>query len=210
MPFIDSDFLLSEKETIQTLLITSADDSDVIHSSFELAKIFHQKGNTVLWVDGNLGESSPENFTNSQNLERVILGQLPITEAIQEVEGISVLTGHAKIFLAERTEIEQQQFILNLKILYPNFDKVILTVKGNNPILQKEWIDAAENVYLLFRTKNLLLGRTLNWLKENGKHTKGLIGIGKNDQEILLTYMRLKEILGNVPELILDIKKIAP
>ena len=99
MPFIDSDFLLSEKKNIQTLLITSAEDTNVTQSSFELAKIFHQKGKSVLWVDGNLGESSPENFPENPNLERVILGQLPITEAIQNVEGISVLTGCTKHFL---------------------------------------------------------------------------------------------------------------
>ena len=129
---------------------------------------------------------------------------------LQQVEGISVLTGHAKHFLAECTEIVQQQFILGLKILYPNFDKVILAVKGNNPVLQRKWIKAAENVYLLFHAKNLLLGRTLDFLKENGTHTNGLIGVGKNDQDVLLAYARLKEILGNIPELILDIKKIAP
>ena len=67
-----------------------------------------------------------------------------------------------------------------------------------------------ENIYLLFNTKNLFLNRTASWLKENENRAKGLIGIGKNDQEILLAYQRLKEILEDVPELVLDIKKIAP
>ena len=81
---------------------------------------------------------------------------------------------------------------------------------GKIPSCKKKWMQHAENIYLLFNAKNLLLGRTLNWLQENAEKAKGLIGIGKNEQDILLGYMRLKEILGNVAELILDIKKIAP
>ena len=210
MPFIDSDFLLDEKKEISRVLITCADDSNVIKNSFELAKVWHAKGCHVLWIDGNLGESLPDGMVAHPDLEKVLLGQLPLTQVLQEVEGISVLTGLSEHFFAELSEIKQYQFLQDLNKIYPNFDKVILSVDGKNPILQKKWMGQAESIYLLFHAKNLLLGRTLTWLQENPLKASGLIGIGKNEQAVLLAYMRLKEILGNVPELILDIKKIAP
>ena len=208
MPFIDPDYLLDETPKTQKILITCADDSNVTKVSFELAKMFHQMGNSVLWINGNLGENTLPNIPNSTELEAVFCGKLPLTHAIQNIEGLSVLTGISKHFLAELSETNQYQFLQDFKKLYPNFDKVVFTVDGKNPILQKKWIEETENTYLLFSTKNLFLNRTANWLNEN--KADGLIGIGKNDQEILLAYMRLKEILGEVPELILDIKKIAP
>ena len=210
MPFIDPNFLPKESQPISRLLITSADDSNVIYTALELAKILEKKENTVLWVDGNLGEQSPSEDFKNQNLERVLSGQLPLTEAIQKIENVSVLAGITHPFLAELSDMQQYRFLQDLKKVYPNFDKVILSVDGKNPVLQKKWMNEAENTYLLFNTKNLLLNRTLAWLKENDHHVNGLIGIGKNDQEVLLAYMRLKEVLGDIPELILDIKKIAP
>lgn len=208
MPFIDPDFLPCEAQPAKLLLMTSADDSDVTKISFELAKLLEQKGNSVLWIDGNLGEKSPNFGLENPNLEKVILGQLPLTDAIFQIENISVLAGHSKHCLAELPESKQYQFLTDLQDTYPNYDKVILSVDGKNPTLQQKWIQQTDNTYLLFKTKNLLLNRTLAWLKEN--QAKGLIGLGKNDQEVLLTYMRLKDILGVIPELILDIKKIAP
>ena len=210
MPFIDPNFLFHESQPVQRLLITCADDSDVIKTSFELAKVFQKNGEKILWVDGNLGEHLPASFSDNINLEKVILGQLPLTQAIQQIENISVLTGISKHFLAEVSERQQFQFLQDLRDIYPNFDKIILAVDGKNPTLQKKWMDEAERIYLLFNTKNLFLGRTSAWLQENQKKAVGLIGIGKNDQEVLLAYMRLKEIVSEVPELILDIKKIAP
>ena len=210
MSFIDPDFLLDEKTPIQRILMTSADDCDVARISFEFAKLLAQKGGSVLWIDGNLGEKLPEGMPAHPDLEKVLLGQLPLTQILQEVQGISVLTGASEHFLAELNEIKQYQFLQDLGRIYPNFDRVVLSVDGKNPALQKKWMEQAESIYLLFNTKNLLLGRTLNWLQENPSKAKGLIGIGKNDQAVLLSYMRLKGILGEVPELILDIKKIAP
>ena len=210
MPFIDTNFLLNDTQPMERLLITCADDSDVMKTSFELAKILAQQGNSVLWVDGNLGERPFENFPENPNLEKVIMGKLPLTEAIFQAENVYILSGKSEHFLAELPPASQYQFLQDLEDTYPNFDKVILSVDGKNPVLQKKWIEETENIYLLFSTKNLLLNRTLVWLKENMLKTKGLIGIGKNDQEILLTYMRLKNLLGEIPELILDIKKIAP
>ena len=210
MPFIDPDFLFNETQPAERLLFTCADDSDVRKISFEVAKILEKKGNSVFWVDGNLGEKSSKNNSENPNLERVILGQLPLTEAIYKTENIFVLTGEAEHSLAELSESKQYQFLQDLKNIYPNFDKVILSVDGKNPELQKKWVEETADIYLLFSTKNLLLNRTLAWLKENKNKAKGLIGIGKNDQEVLLAYLRLKEILGEIPELILDIKKIAP
>ena len=210
MPFIDPNFLSEETQPVSRLLITSADDSDVINTSLELAKILAQQGNSVLWVDGNLGEYSLNNNFKNPELERVLLGQVPLTEAIQKIGNISVLTGTAHPFLAELSDMNQYRFLQDLRKVYPNFDKVVLSVDGKNPVLQKKWMNEAESTYLLFNTKNLLLNRTLAWLKENNQRTNGLLGIGKNEQEVLLAYMRLKEVLGKVPELILDIKKIAP
>lgn len=210
MPFIDPDFLLDEKKVISKVLITCADDSDVLKYSFELAKFWCTKGNSVLWVDGNLGEPHKENIQPNPDLEKVLRGVLPLTHILQEAEGVSVLSGYADICLAELDEIKQYQFLQDLNEIYSNFDKVILCVDGKNLNLQKKWMEVADNVYLLFNAKNLLLGRTLNWLGENPSKAKGLIGIGKNDQAVLLAHMRLKEILGDIPELILDIKKIAP
>ena len=210
MPFIDPDFLLTEKKIVSRLLITCADDSDVLKQSFELAKFWSAKGNSVLWVDGNLGEHQLDAEKENPDLEKVLKGQIPLTHIIRQVQGISVVTGRANLCLAEVNEIKQYQFLQDLGDIYSNYDKVILTVDGKNPALQKKWMKGAENIYLLFHAKNLLLGRTLNWLQENKEETNGLIGIGKNNQAILLAYMRLKEILGEVPELILDIKKIAP
>ena len=210
MPFIDPDFLFNETQPAERLLFTCADDSDVRKISFEVAKILEQKGNSVFWVDGNLGEKNSKNNSENPSLERVILGQLPLTEAIYKKENVFVLTGESEHSLAELSEHKQYQFLQDLKNIYPNFDKVILSVDGKNPELQKKWVEETADIYLLFSTKNLLLNRTLAWLKENKNKAKGLIGIGKNDQEVLLAYLRLKEILGEIPELILDIKKIAP
>ena len=210
MPFLDSNFLMDEKSSFSRLLITSADDSDVVTISFELAKLLNKNGNAVLWIDGNLGERNALNTFDNSDLREILSGQLPPTQAIQQIENIFVLTGKSESFLAEQSDIKQCQFLQGLRNLYPNYDKVILSVDGKNPALQQKWMNEAENIYLLFNTKNLLLNRTLAWLKENPLKAKGLIGIGKNDQEVLLSYMRLKEILGDIPELILDIKKIAP
>ncbi len=210
MPFLDSNFLMDEKSSFSRLLITSADDSDVVTISFELAKLLNKNGNAVLWIDGNLGERNALTTFDNSDLREILSGQLPPTQAIQQIENIFVLTGKSESFLAEQSDIKQCQFLQGLRNLYPNYDKVILSVDGKNPALQQKWMNEAENIYLLFNTKNLLLSRTLAWLKENPLKAKGLIGIGKNDQEVLLSYMRLKEILGDIPELILDIKKIAP
>ena len=114
MPFIDSDFLLDEREPISRLLITCADDSDIIKHSFELAKTWKNQGYSVLWVDGNLGEHLPKGMTSNPDLERVLLGQLPLTQVLQEVQGISVLTGLSDHFLAELNEVKQYQFLQDL------------------------------------------------------------------------------------------------
>lgn len=210
MPFIDPAFLLNDEIPLSRLLITSADDSDVIKTSFELAKVFSKTENPILWVDGNLGERLPTHFPLNPDLEKVISGQLPLTYAIKKHENIFILTGKAEHFLAELPETKQYQFLQDLKNIYPHFQKVIITVDGKNPTLQKKWMKEVESAYLLFNCKNLFAGRTATWLETNKNLVKGLIGIGKNDQEVLLTYLRLKEILGSIPELILDIKKIAP
>ena len=208
MPFITPDLLFHETSSFRHLLITSADDCDVIKTSFELAKLLYKGGESVLWIDGNLGENQPFQMAEDPNLEAVLSEQLPVTQIIQQIEGVSVISGIAKHFLGEQTNIKQQQFLQDLRLLYPNYDKVVLAVNGKNPELQKKWMAETENIYLMFNAKNILLNRTLAWLKENT--AKGLIGIGRNDQDVLLSYMRLKEVLGEVPELILDIKKIAP
>ena len=210
MPFIDPNFLSEETQPVSHLLITSADDSNVIDTSLELAKILAQQGNSVLWVDGNLGKKSPSDDFKNPDLNRVLTGQLPLTEAIQKVGNISILAGITHPFLAELSDINQYRFLQDLRKVYLNFDKVVLSVDGKNPVLQKKWMNEAESTYLLFNTKNLLLNRTLAWLEENNHRTNGIIGIGKNEQEVLLAYMRLKKILGEIPDLILDIKKIAP
>ena len=93
MPFIDPALLLDETVPIQRILITSADDCDVIKISFELAKLLNKKGNSVLWVDGNLGEHSLDEGAFNPDLEKVLKGHLPLTQVIQETEGISVLCG---------------------------------------------------------------------------------------------------------------------
>ena len=164
MPFIDPDFLWEEKTPIQILLITCADNSNVVKTAIELAKICHDKGNSVLWVDGNLGENNLKNIYENPTLEKVIQGLVPLTEAIQQINGISVLSGHSKHFLAEQPEVVQQQFISDLKKVYSNFDKIILSVNGKNPALKKKWLNGTENVYALFNAKNLLLNRTASWL----------------------------------------------
>ena len=117
---------------------------------------------------------------------------------------------YRQAFLAELDEIAQYQFLQDLTRLYPNYDKVILTVDGKNSVLQKKWMQHAENIYLLFHAKNLFFGRTASWLQEYPGKANGLIGVGRNEQEVLLAYIRLKELLGDVPELIFDIQKIAP
>ena len=210
MPFIDPSLLLEENNPIQRLLITCADDSNVIDISFELAKIFRDQNQSVLWIDGNLGESTPDFFQTSSDLKRVLSGELPLTQALQTQDKISILAGKSDVFLAELPKHQQYQFLNDLQKLYLNFDKVIFSVNGKNSSLQKKWMKEAQEIYLVFNAKNLFLNRTLTWLKENRTKVKGLIGLGKNDQAVLLAYMRLKEILDEIPELILDIKKIAP
>ena len=210
MPFIDPAFLLNEHNSLSRLLITSADDSDVIKTSFELAKVFYETEKSILWIDGNLGERLPVGFSGNPDLEKVLSHQLPLTYGIQKHKEISVLTGNSEHFLAELSETTQYQFLQDLRNIYPYFRKIIIAVDGKNPTLQKKWMKEVESAYLLFSCKNLFLGRTAAWLDENKHLVKGLIGIGKNDQEVLLAYQRLKEILGEIPELILDIKKIAP
>ena len=69
MPFIDPALLFNEIHPIRRLLITSADDSDVIKTSFELAKIYQEKGESILWVDGNLGENNLDLFPENAVLE---------------------------------------------------------------------------------------------------------------------------------------------
>ena len=210
MPFIDPAFLLNEDKVFSRLLITSADDSDVVKTSFELAKVFYETDDSILWIDGNLGERLPTGFPENPDLEKVISGQLPLTYAIKKHKNISVITGNTQHFLAELPETGQYQFLQDLRSIYPYFRKIIIAVDGKNPTLQKKWMKEVESAYLLFTCKNLFLGRTATWLDENKHLVKGLIGIGKNDQEVLLTYQRLKEILEEIPELVLDIKKIAP
>ena len=182
MPFIDKSFLLDETESVNRLLITSADDSNVVNTSFEIAKIFQQKGNSVLWIDGNLGEHLPEIFSvENPDLESVLLGKLPLTHALQKKEGISILTGNSNHFLGELPDIIQYQFLRDLSSIYMNFDKIVFAVDGTNQVLQKKWMKESEDIYLLFNSKNLFLNRTSLWLKENASLVKGLIGIGKND-----------------------------
>ena len=175
-----------------------------------MAKVFYETENSILWIDGNLGERLPVGFPENPDLEKVILGKLPLTYGIQKYKNISILTGNTKRFLAELPETNQYQFLQDLRSIYPYFRKIIIAVDGKNPTLQKKWMKEVESAYLLFNCKNLFLGRTAAWLSENKHLVKGLIGIGKNDQEVLLAYQRLKEVLGEIPELILDIKKIAP
>ena len=95
MPFIDSTFLLNEISPLSRLLITSADDSDVVKTSFELAKAFFKSENSIFWIDGYLGERLPPDFPENPDLEKVISGQLPLTYGILKHKNISVLTGNS-------------------------------------------------------------------------------------------------------------------
>ena len=101
------------------------------------------------------------------------------------------------------------QFFSDLQIYEEHFDRVIIAISSQNFHLQQLWLDWTDRTFLFFKNDNLSLEKTVNFLINHAHRVHGLIGTDKNPHETRLAWMRIKKIVPDAPDLILDIKKIA-
>ena len=205
MPFIDNDFKISPSIQAKRILITTADESPVYRRTENLAQFLQSQNQRILLIDGDLGNGSVEN----PNLTNVLHDKAAIPKAIKKINQLSVLSGKADCSLAQNPDSFKMQFFSDLQIYEEHFDRVIIAISSQNFHLQQLWLDWTDKTFLFFQNNNLCVEKTVNFLINHAHQVHGLIGTDENPHETRLAWMRIKKIVPDAPNLILDIKKIA-
>ncbi len=205
MPFIDNDFKITPPIRSKRILLTTADEAPIYKATESLAIFLQSHQQRTLLIDGDLGNGTVENPELSQILHDK--GGLP--KAIKRINHLSILSGKADTSLAQNSESFKMQFFSDLQIYEELFDRVIIAISSQNIHLQQLWLDWTDKTFLYFKNDNLSLEKTVNFLTNHTHQIHGLIGTDKNHHETRLAWMRLKKIVPDAPDLILDLKKIA-
>ena len=205
MPFIDNDFKITTPIQAKKILMTAADQSPIYQETEKLAHFFKNQEQRILCVDGDLGNGN----TPNPYLNKILQDRGAIAKAIKKIHHLAVLGGKADLSLAEQPNWFQQQFLSDLQLYAQNYDRIIVAIGSQNTQLQNLWLSWADKTFLFFQNENLYLEKTADFLSQHAKKIGGLIGVNPNTHETRLAWMRLKKIVPETPDLVLDIKKIA-
>ena len=205
MPFIDNNFKITTPIRAKRTLITTADEAPVYRTTESLAQFLQSQNQRILLIDGDLGNGSADN----PELTKVLHDKAAIPKAVKHINQMAVLSGKADCSLAQNPESFKMQFFSDLQIYEEHFDRVIIAISSQNFHLQQLWLDWTDRTFLFFKNDNLSLEKTVNFLINHAHQVHGLIGTDKNPHETRLAWMRIKKIVPDAPDLILDIKKIA-
>lgn len=205
MPFIDNNFKISTPIQAKRILMTAADDSPVYKAAENLARFLQHQNQNILLIDGDLGNGANEN----PNLSQVLRDKGAITKAIRKIQNVAVLGGKSDYSLAQTSPCFQLQFLSDLQLYEEHFNRTITAIGPQNVQLQNLWLEWADKTILFFKNNNIFLEKTAEFLSLYKNKISGLIGIDTNLHETRLAWMRIKEIVPETPDLILDIKKIA-
>ena len=205
MPFIDNNFKITNSIQAKRILMTTADQSPIYQETEKLARFLQNQEQRILCVDGDLGNGIAEN----PNLTQVLQDKGAIPKAIKKIRHLSILGGKAEQSLAQTPNYFQQQFLSDLQIYEEHFHRIIVAIGSQNTDLQNLWLSWVDKTFLFFQNENIFLEKTAEFLIQHPKQVYGLIGISPNPHESRLAWMRLKQIVPQTPDLILDITKIA-
>ena len=205
MPFIDNNFKITTPIQAKKILMTAADDSPVYKAAENLARFLQNQNQNILLIDGDLGNGTNEN----PNLTQVLRDKGAIPKAIRKVQSLAVLGGKADYSLAQTSACFQSQFLSDLQLYEEHFNRTITAIGPQNVQLQNLWLEWADKTILFFKNNNIFLEKTAEFLSTHKNQISGLIGVDSNSHETRLAWMRLKKIVPETPDLILDIKKIA-
>ena len=205
MPFIDNNFKITAPIQAKRILMTTADESPIYQEMESLAHFLKNQEQHILCVDGDLGNGLKENDA----LNKVLQDKGAIPKAVQKTHHLAVLGGKSNQTLAQSSDSFKMQFLADLQLYEEQFDHVIVAIGSHNTQLQELWLKWTNTTFLFFKNENLSLERTANFLTKYSHKINGLIGISKNLHETRLAWMRLRKIIPETPDLILDIKKIA-
>lgn len=205
MPFIDNDFKITPLIQTKRILLTTADEAPVYKATENLAKFLQSQQQRTLLIDGDLGNGTADN----PELSQVLHDNAALPKAVKHINQLSVLSGKADTSLAQNSQSFKMQFFSDLQIYEELFDRVIIAISSQNTHLQQLWLDWTDKTFLYFKNDNLSMEKTVNFLINHTHQIHGLIGSDKNPHETRLAWIRLKQIVPDAPDLILDIQKIA-
>lgn len=205
MPFIDNDFKITPQIQAKRILITTADEAPVYKATEALAHFLQQQNQHTLLIDGDLGNGSIDNPA----LTQVLTDKGAMPKAIKKIDNLSILSGKADRTLAQNPDSFKMQFFSDLQIYEEHFERIIIAISSQNAHLQKLWLDWTDKTFLFFKNDNLSLEKTVDFLINHAQQIHGLVGTDEDPHETRLAWMRIKKIVPDAPDLILDIKKIA-
>ena len=205
MPFIDNDFKITTSIQVRRILMTTADDSLVYKAAENLAYFLQNQGQSILLVDGDLGNGPNEN----KPLTKVLDDKAAIAKDVKKMRHLAILGGKSEISLAQNSDVFKKQFLSDLQLYEENYDRTITAIESKNIDLQNLWLTWADKTFLFFQNESLSMEKTAEFLSTHPNQICGLIGTNPNPHETRLAWMRLKEVIPDTPELVLDIKKIA-
>ncbi len=193
------------KDSDKNFLFLSVDGANILPMSFSVCQFLKENGYTTLLIDGNLGVSTQDEIDT--DLDKVLSDKAAISKAIHTTKGVSYLSGKASHPFATKSKNYQNQFLADLNTLSGNFDKIFAALSSESSNLQELWLSWAEKKYLFFQTENLFLEKTAEFLHNYPNQIDGLISLNKNPHLSRLAWIRLKKIIPDLPELIIDIKQ---
>ncbi len=205
MPFIDNNFKITAPIQSKRILMTTADQSPIYQETEKLARFLQHQEQRILCVDGDLGNGVAEN----PYLNQVLQDKGAITKAIKKIKQLSILGGKSELSLAQQPQWFQQQLLSDLQFYEENFSRIIVAIGSQNIQLQKLWLSWADKTFLFFQNENIFLEKTAEFISKYKEKINGLIGVDSNPHETRLAWMRLKKIIPETPDLIVDITKIA-
>ena len=206
MPFINNS-PQTENLSFKNILYLSVDHSDIHSQTVEIAKNYLTQNLNPLWIDGNLGFSDNDKIYTP--LDKMLNDKAAISKAIRKINHLSILSGKATHPLVTLPLNFQQQFISDLSLLSGNFDKMFVSLSSSDTQLQELWLSWADKTYLFFKTENLFLEKTAQFLSDYVSQIDALISLNPNPHTSRLAWLRLKKMIPDLPELILDITKAA-
>lgn len=205
MPFIDNNFKIISPLEAKRILITTADQSPIYQETEKLAKFLQNQDQRILCIDGDLGNGVTEN----PYLDQVLQDKGAIPKAIKKIRHLAILGGKSNLSLAQKPLWFQQQFLSDLQVYEEHYNRMIVAIGSQYTQLQNLWLNWADKTFLFFQNENIFLEKTVEFLINHPNCVYGLIGINTNPHETRLAWMRIKKIVPETPDLILDIKKIA-
>ncbi len=193
---------------IKKILFLSLENRPIHSLTVEYARFLQQQSLSPLWIDGNLGNSDSNKIYDP--LDKMLQDKAAISKTIRRQKDLSILSGKANKTLLNCSKTFQHQFLCDLNTISIHFDKLIVSLMTSDNDFQDLWLSWAESRYLFFSSDNFSLEKTAQFLINCPYKIQGLISTDSNSHQSLLAWIRLKQIVGEVPPLITDIKKIAP